>query len=447
LRAKSGAERAEREAVVPVGSLFHGKSFRHTLHNFWDLQYAGTFRIGGQDVRGVLDTGSFELLVFSRNCHTCGEAAAYDEMLSQATHKGGHKKVLAYGSGRCDCIDIQDEVKIGSAVVAAQDLWMAEKCEMPLLSSASFDSVVGVGPPGQVAKVARRKLAEQAKLEEDYVNQSKPVPEDVREAKRKILEELHDGENKKTLLENLDIKTFSACFGRASGTPGWITWNDARREGVPGVRKVHVAGEVTWGIKLGEVGFSSPSGEEVLGCKDGCGAIVDTGTSLLGVPSELYSVLRAHLSPDGQHVECHDLHDLPKLFITIGEHRFYLPPTAFVGKMYGSVSAEVQSYLHKDSFSSQKCSLLFMNMGNQKTQFGPMFILGIPFLREFYTTFDLGSSGTERSLFISPANDECFPDTKPQVREFAKYDSSPLEVDVAKVRIPEWLRNRAADII
>ena len=31
-----------------------------------------------------------------------------------------------------------------------------------------------------------------------------------------------------------------------------------------------------------------------------------------------------------------------------------------------------------------------MDMGMQETQFGPMMILGMPWFREYYTTFDLG---------------------------------------------------------
>merc|ERR1719387_3411301 len=56
-----------------------------------------------------------------------------------------------------------------------------------------------------------------------------------------------------------------------------------------------------------------------------------------------------------------------------------------------------------------KCQLLIMDVGTSMTQFGPMWLLGMPFFREYYTSFDLGTQTRERKMFVARADKDCQP--------------------------------------
>jgi len=43
-------------------------SFRQTLKNVNDLNYYGDLKVGGQELSGIFDTGSIELVVLSEEC-------------------------------------------------------------------------------------------------------------------------------------------------------------------------------------------------------------------------------------------------------------------------------------------------------------------------------------------------------------------------------------------
>merc|ERR1719181_2460594 len=51
-----------------------------------------------------------------------------------------------------------------------------------------------------------------------------------------------------------------------------------------------------------------------------------------------------------------------------------------------------------------------MDVGTSMTQFGPMWLLGMPFFREYYTSFDLGTQTRERKVFIAKADKDCQPE-------------------------------------
>jgi len=448
LAATGGADalRAKTEARDPVDDLF-ATPYRQMLRNFWDLQYVGDLTIGGQKFSGVLDTGSFDVVVFSKACSTCGVAKAYEEGKSPKMRRGQRRRTQNYGSGSCTSVDVKDEVVVGGTTVPSQDMWVAQDCNMPLLGSASFNAIVGIGPPGHLGKVAMRKLAEQKKLEEEYTADGVPVPKSIQDGIARWEEDVADSATKLQLLDGLGSRTFSSCYGRHPGEPGVLVWNDATRKGEPGVTQVPVKGQLTWGVQLDAVGLVESSGKHTAkSCQSGCGAIVDTGTSLIGVPSVIYNRIVETLSPDSDIIDCSNINDMPRLLISIDGKPFYLPPTAYVGKMYGSLSSDALGFMRRTGGEEKdgQCSLLLMDMGNQKTQLGPMFILGIPFMREFYTTFDLGTGPDDRSLFLSASSD-CQPG-QARMQEFRE-PLEPMRVDASKIRVPHWLKHRSMDII
>merc|ERR1719401_1132955 len=103
---------------------------------------------------------------------------------------------------------------------------------------------------------------------------------------------------------------------------------------------------------------------------------------------------------------------------------------------------------------------MLMDLGNEATQLGPMMILGMPFFREYYTTFDLGHATEgprecgkvehDRSIFVAPATQDCRP-ASDSGRNLAMDKSTlpipPRWVDMSKLRVPDYLRKRKSEII
>mmetsp|Transcript_100318 Transcript_100318/g.292469 ORF Transcript_100318/g.292469 Transcript_100318/m.292469 type:complete len:479 (-) Transcript_100318:83-1519(-) len=432
-------------------------AYRQELSNMMDLQYFTEINVGGQKITGILDTGSFELVVFSRGCFTCGRAGAYDSQRSATFKSGSDMKVLSYGSGSCKAKEATDQVTVGCYQTSQQSMWLAVDCRMQLLTQAGFQSIIGVGPPGQPEFVARETIKQMEALEVKMQTTQGFVPSNIAAAKKQAQKELENALTHTSLLESFGMKTFSHCLGRQPGMPGWMIWNDETREGQPGVVKIPVAGNITWGIKLDALTMEiTPSvdtdvsevTETLVGCEQGCGAIVDTGTSLLGVPTSTYhaiaNILQKHVTAN----DCSDLRNFPTLIISVAGQTLRLPPSSYIGTMSGVPNMHVAKLMHLDEERpgiQESCQLLLMDLGKQMTTLGPMMILGMPLFREYYSTFDLGSGRGHRSIFLTPADEKCHPDLSGQVKySMNRAAFTPRHIDVSKVRVPEWVGSRSA---
>lgn len=423
--------------------------------NFHDLQYYCNVEIGGQTLRGIFDTGSFDLVVFSKSCRTCGKAPAYSERFSHTFAKGAHTQIHAYGSGSCQTREAQEEVVLGCQKVAGMDMWLAMECQMPLLEEASFNAIVGIGPPGEAEHTAREAVAKARAKEQELRSLGMSVPWTMQQATRRAEELLQTAQQKVTFLQRIGVERFSTCYGRARGSSAWMIWNDEDRMGHPGVKTVPVVGNVTWAVKLENLVFSSPTAETKVGCDPSCGAIVDTGTSLLGVPSNVYNMIADTINQNGWTADCSDLSRFPDLVMHIGGHRFRLPPSSYIASAVGSLNSHAAGFVRLDRIGNRgsPCQLMLMDLGQQKTQYGPMFVLGIPFFREYYTTFELGGTPAHksRSLLFSPAGEGCVPNIGEGLKAYATHlnfdDIMLRQLDVSKLRVPQWLLNRTTDLI
>merc|ERR1719195_2340506 len=356
---------------------------------------------------------------------------------------------------------------------------------------------------------------------------------------------LDDALRKPAMLQNFQINTFSHCLGRAPGSPGWMIWNDKTHEGSPGVKKIPVAGNITWGISIDSIGFQTPDGLFEIGCKGGCGGIVDSGTSLVALPTSSYRSAVQYISNNAAASDCSDLTKFPDLVVTLSGKKFHLPPSAYLGVVEGEMSAQAKMYMHrgilhrndaipdaegetpgaksaasdaeaaavakvaqaakaaaaaaataasaaeiasesamgaaasaKDAAKAAQaaahaaataaaiasgepvpsqseseepttkkmptaaCEFLMMDIGEQNTVLGPMAILGMPFFRHFYTTFDLGKGRGDRSLFVSQASEDCHPltsDSQAVQANRRQAEVSPRHIDASKIRGPHWL--------
>jgi len=421
-------------------------SYRQTLGNMADMQYFGDIEVGGQPLKAILDTGSFELVVFSTSCPNCGIAAEYNEEASSTFLWGTESQTHSYGSGSCDAKDGFDNVAIGTVTSEKLPLWLALKCDMPLLARASFNAIAGIGPPGQPEYMAKAKMKQLDEIEGRFKQRGEAVPRELEVQRAAIEKALEAAKGKKSMLESFGVTTFSTCLGRAPQSAGYLIWNDKTRAGVEGVQRIPVAGNITWGVSLKDWGFHHNRQDESIGCTEGCGSIVDTGTSLLAVPTPMYEAMVQYIKNLGVSLDCSDLSKFPDLVMTLGGQHLKFPPSAYLGSFVGQMNSEVEGFVRTEGLGSgtTRCQMLLMDLGPvQQTTLGPMIILGMPFFREYYTTFDLGRGRGDRSIFVSPASDSCEPELDGLVSDQRTYHSlrnTPRTVDLSTVRVPQWFK-------
>lgn len=326
-------------------------------------------------------------------------------------------------------------------------MWLAQKCEMPLLDSAFFNIIVGVGPPGQPVYMAQWDIDQMQQMVDQYLARNETVPPEIVSQKQAVEQELQAATGKRALLENLNVQTFSTCLGKKQGEGAWFIWNDHYRAGQPGVLKLPVAGNITWGLSLANVGL----GSEQFACADqSCVGIVDTGTSMIGLATDAYMAVFETLNSGKYQLDCSDLSHFPDLTFTLGGQQLSLPPSAYIGSMYGQMDPQIAGFLPRRNLGGPvdtptPCQLLLMDLGQQATTLGAMWIMGMPFFRQYYTTFDLGTGRGDRSLLVMPPSPTCEPDLNPTVQTFrarTKEDVTPRQLDASKIVVPRWLHHR-----
>lgn len=149
-----------------------------------------------------------------------------------------------------------------------------------------------------------------------------------------------------------------------------------------GVDKNHYTGEITtiplrrkayWEVELNAIKLGEESAE-----LDNTGVILDTGTSLIALPSTLAELLNKQIGATkgftGQYsVECDKRDSLPDLTFTLSGHDFTITPFDYILEVSGS------------------CISTFMGM-DMPEPVGPLAILGDAFLRKYYSIYDLGNN-------------------------------------------------------
>lgn len=342
-------------------------AYRERMENALNMQYFINIEIGGQAVPAILDSGSFDLLVLSKNCTSCGETV-YDPAASKTFHAvlPQQKVEHVFGSGSTESVLALEDLQIGPWPVKNFSFYEVVDHEMDVLIRASFDAIVGVGP--------------------EEANATRP-----------------------SLLQKLKLTHFSLCLERAPGSPGWFTWGDAlTAEQKSQAAELRIIGERHWTVSMTNVmpavnmTAKEHDAAQTLLCGRGCAAILDSGTSLLVAPSAALSALERLLPAIEQ--DCSNLDQLPDLHITLDGYALQLPPEAFTLRLQGSALEKVQAlellYFGKSKLTPGReitdredvCTYAFQDM-DFHTDYGPMWIMGMPFFRFFHTTFELNRRG------------------------------------------------------
>jgi phytepsin len=248
-----------------------------SLKNYLDAQYYGEISIGSppQKFKVIFDTGSSNLWVPSSKCYfslACFIHSKYRASKSSTYTKIGKSCAIHYGSGSISGHLSQDNVKVGDIVVKDQVFIETTKEGSLTFAIGKFDGIFGLG------------------FQEISVENVVPVWYNMVE--QNLVKE----------------KVFSF----------WINRDQTGKEGgelvFGGVDPNHFKGEhsyvpVTkkgyWQFELGDflVGNHSTGF-----CKEGCAAIVDSGTSLLAGPTTVITQINHAIGATGVvSMECKEI--------------------------------------------------------------------------------------------------------------------------------------------
>jgi saccharopepsin len=338
IRPQAHAEEMFKETSVHLD----GDEHKVPVSNFLNAQYFSEITIGTppQSFKVVLDTGSSNLWVPSSECGSiaCYLHTKYDSSSSSTYHKNGSSFEIRYGSGSLSGFVSEDTMTIGDLKIKNQIF--AEATEEPGLAFAfgRFDGILGLGF--------------------DTISVNKIPPPFYNMIDQGLLDEplfafyLGSTEN--------DAEGSEATFG--------------------GVNKDHYTGKLTeiplrrkayWEVDLDSISFGDSTAE-----LENTGVILDTGTSLIALPTTLAELLNKEMGAkkgyNGQYtVDCAKRDELPDMSFKLSGYDFAITPYDYILEVQGS------------------CISTFMGMDFPEPV-GPLAILGDAFLRKWYSVYDLG---------------------------------------------------------
>ncbi|KAF2436173.1 putative vacuolar protease A [Tothia fuscella] len=311
------------------------------IENFLNAQYFSEIAIGSppQTFKVVLDTGSSNLWVPSSECGSiaCYLHTKYDHSSSSTYKKNGSEFEIRYGSGSLSGYVSKDTLQIGD--IKIKDQLFAEATSEPGLAFAfgRFDGILGLGF--------------------DTISVNKIPSPFTNMVDQKLVDE----------------PVFAFYLANTeNGDESEVTFG--------GVNKDHYTGKLTqiplrrkayWEVDLDAITFGGETAE-----LDNTGVILDTGTSLIALPSTLAELLNKEMGAkkgyNGQYtVDCAKRDSLPDLTFTLTGHNFTISAYDYVLEVQGSC-----------------ISALFGMDFPEPT--GPLAILGDAFLRKWYSVYDIG---------------------------------------------------------
>lgn len=310
------------------------------ISNFMNAQYFSEISIGtpAQDFKVILDTGSSNLWVPSQSCGSiaCYLHTKYDSSASSTFKKNDTNFEIRYGSGSLSGFVSNDVMTIGDIKIKNQDF--AEATSEPGLAFAfgRFDGIMGLGF--------------------DRISVNGIVPPFYQMVNQGLIDDAVFA----FYLSDADSDNSEVVFG--------------------GIDKSHYTGKITeiplrrkayWEVDLDSISFGSETAE-----LESTGVILDTGTSLIALPTDLAELLNKEIgakkSYNGQYtVDCSVRDTLPDVSFKLAGHDFAIGPYDYILEVQGS------------------CISTFMGM-DFPAPVGPLAILGDAFLRRYYSIYDLG---------------------------------------------------------
>jgi len=311
------------------------------ISNFMNAQYFSEITIGSppQTFKVVLDTGSSNLWVPSVECGSiaCYLHSKYDSSSSSTYKKNGTKFEIQYGSGSLSGFVSQDTMTIGDITIKGQDF--AEATSEPGLAFAfgRFDGILGLGY--------------------DRISVNGIVPPFYKMLEQKLIDE----------------PVFAFYLADDKGESE-VTFGGVNSDSYKGkITTIPLRRKAYWEVDFNAIAYGDDAAE-----LENTGVILDTGTSLIALPSQLAEMLNAQIGAKknyaGQYaIDCSKRDSLKDVTFNLAGYNFTLGPYDYILEVSGS------------------CISTFMGMDFPEPT-GPLAILGDAFLRRYYSIYDLGAN-------------------------------------------------------
>jgi hypothetical protein len=138
----------EKAAAKPLSKQPWGEKwslpYRQPMANMQNTQYSAKFDIGEITMKGIFDTGSFELLVLSEKCEHCS-VTPYDAEKSPTFKPNGTVVQHVFGSGPCLSMKGYEQVSVGPMSASKMTFYEIVQHNIPVFEGASFSAIVGLG--------------------------------------------------------------------------------------------------------------------------------------------------------------------------------------------------------------------------------------------------------------------------------------------------------------
>jgi len=311
-----------------------------SLTNVQDAEYFGEVDIGTppQKFTVIYDTGSSNLWVPSKGCTNCKHGTpAYDSAQSKTYSKDGQSFAMQYGTGSCQGYLSKDQVQMAGLTIDAFTFGEVTQEAADVFGQAPFDGILGMGvPAAAVDKV--------------------PMPMDMLVQQKKV---------------DHNVFAFYLSSGGKAGSTLTLGGTDPSfHVGDFSYVPLAKAGKLLpyWLVSASDIKVAGES-TGACGWLLGCEMVVDTGTSVLAGPPSSVNKLLAKIGNVSE--DCSNAAALPSITVSMGGKDFDLGPDFYVIRA-------------QDDSGKEQCQL-----GIEGVNAGaPIWILGDPFLRKYYTVWD-----------------------------------------------------------
>lgn len=320
-----------------------GATGKVSINDFENAQYYGNIEIGtpSQTFAVIYDSGSSNLWVPASNCTNCGSKPAFDATKSSTYDVNGKSFEILYGSGPVSGYLGSDMVTVGGMSTRSTFALITDVAGLgPAFSIGMFDGICGMAW-GSIS-----------------VDDIPPVFTDFIQAGL------------------WDAPQFGVFLPSTSGQEGELTLGGYDSSKFSGdLTWIDLSSETYWAIDLDS--WSASGTDYASGVSK---AIIDTGTSLLTLPSDTVKKFASavgcspyFLNPNEFTCPCDKISSMPSIDVGIGGQTFSLSAKDYV--------------LDEDNV----VCLLGVTGIDVPAPMGPLVILGDVFIRQYYTVFDYGN--------------------------------------------------------
>lgn len=343
--AENRSKRYQRYAALRENAENNKTSFPSIpLTDVQDMEYYGPVSIGTppQEFQVIYDSGSSNLWVPNAKCTNCKPKGAKYNSAASSTYKANGKAfALQYGTGNCTGFLSSDNVALGGVTITDFAFGEVTTEAADVFGQAPFDGILGMGPALAAA---------------DQV----PIPMDALVKQGTLKANVFSA----YLASNSNNSSKGSAMILGGTDSSYFT-------GEPFFVSVAKAAKILpyWLISATDILV----GEKSIGACGwfiGCEMVVDTGTSILAGPTAAINDL---IAPIGTvNADCSNADSLPVINFNFGGKVFPLGPEYYVLRFTDEATGAEQCQLGIEGIDAGV----------------PIWILGDPFLRAYYTVWD-----------------------------------------------------------